>query len=188
MDSWPLHPEEVMVFGGDILSIIFHTLSLKILYPLIQKNLTIKHSFKQNIHSLQRYWSVGITLSEIDWFFFVTLLADLGNSAWSHSYVQKRLCFPVCHHRDPWLTYCHGPLIPLAPRIQQWYGVPVGSLKFNEQRKLPEEWKIPLSQGCSYQQKPDGALLWLHYLSEIAFLPPPPLSGKLKNWPPLCRP
>lgn len=52
--------------------------------------------------------------------------------------------------------------------------MPVGSLKFNEQRKLPEEWKIPLSQGCSYQQKPDGASPWLHYLSEIAFSPRKP--------------
>lgn len=51
---------------------------------------------------------------------------------------------------------------------------PVGSLKFNEQRKLPEDWKIPLSQGHSYQLKPDGAPSWLHYLCEIAFSPRKP--------------
>lgn len=61
--------------------------------------------------------------------------------------------------------------------------MPVGSLKFNEQRKLPEEWKIPLSQGHSYQQKPDGASSWLNYLCEIAFSPRKP-----KDFPPSLLP
>lgn len=44
--------------------------------------------------------------------------------------------------------------------------------------------EILLSPRCSYQQKPDGASLWLHYLCEIGFSPrklkdlcPPPLPG-----------
>lgn len=60
--------------------------------------------------------------------------------------------------------------------------LPVGSMKFNEQRKLPEEWKIPLSHGWSYQQKPDGASPWIHYLCEIAFSPRKPMGLPPPSW------
>lgn len=72
---------------------------------------------------------------------------------------------------------------PYKERSPECVWVPVGSLKFNEQRKLPEEWKIPLSQGHSYQQKPDGASPQLHYLCEIAFSPRKPKDLPPPHWP-----
>lgn len=73
--------------------------------------------------------------------------------------VLQTLPFLRHNHPDLLPTQCLRSLSPplWAERSPECVWVPVGSLKFNEQRKLPEEWKIPLSQGHSYQQKPDGA-------------------------------
>lgn len=77
-----------------------------------------------------------------------------------------------------------------CPAFHPWHNaplgshlcLPVGSMKFNEQRKLPEEWKIPLSHGRSYQEKPDGASPWIHYLCEIAFSPRKPMDLPPPSW------
>lgn len=90
--------------------------------------------------------------------------------------VTQPLPFMSCVHADLLPTGRRRSLRPppWSQRSPECVWAPVGSLKFNEQRKLPEEWKIPLSQGHSYQQKPDGAPSWLHYLCEIAFSPRKP--------------
>lgn len=168
--------------------LLFVTIKCRLMYLCVSDLLWLNHSDTNYLH-----WS---------FIQFINVTLYWGNLGWACELAGETVicCFKTSSFH---LCYLWWGLVKISclvqssrPLAQHWPGLPpsakcspelclclpVGSMKFNEQRKLPEEWKIPLSHGHSYQQKPDGAPPWLHYLCEIAFSPRKPMDLPPPSW------